>query len=90
MAEFGEPVPGLTHDLTHLFPSPQTLAASGPVSIRSLAKAVAARETIVDSATEPADLISVASDAAHDIALRLDIATRFRQLTHGFGTRRTR
>ena len=77
VAEFGEPVPGLTHGLTHLFPSPQTLAASGPASIRSLAEAVAARETIVDSATEPADLIPVASDAAHDIALRLGYRDAF-------------
>lgn len=75
--EFGEPVAGLAHGLTHLFPSPETLAASGPASIRSLARAVATREIIVDGATEPADLITVAPEAAHEIALRLGYRDAF-------------
>jgi AraC family transcriptional regulator of adaptative response / DNA-3-methyladenine glycosylase II len=69
--QFGVPVAGLGHDLTHLFPSAETLADSGPATVQALARAVAEGGVVLDRATEPADLLGVAPEAASEIALRL-------------------
>jgi AraC family transcriptional regulator of adaptative response / DNA-3-methyladenine glycosylase II len=76
-AAFGEPVAGLGHGLTHLFPSPHTLASGGPTRVRAIAHAVATGEITLDHATDPADLIMFAPSAAHDIALRLGYRDAF-------------
>ena len=76
-AAFGEPVAGLGHGLTHLFPSPHTLASGGPTRVRAIAHAVATGELTLDHATDPADLIMFAPSAAHDIALRLGYRDAF-------------
>ncbi len=75
--EFGIPVAGLGHGLTHLFPSAEQLADSGPQNVRALARAVSADEIILDRATEPGDLLTFAPAAAHDIALRLGYRDAF-------------
>jgi AraC family transcriptional regulator of adaptative response / DNA-3-methyladenine glycosylase II len=75
--ELGIPVTGLGHHLTHLFPSADRLADSGPPNVRALARAVATDEIILDRATEPGDLLTVAPAAAHDIALRLGYRDAF-------------
>ena len=76
-AAFGEPVAGLGHGLTHLFPSPHTLASGGPTRVRAIAHAVATGELTLDHATDPADLIMFAPSAAHDITLRLGYRDAF-------------
>ncbi|MER6546273.1 AlkA N-terminal domain-containing protein [Streptomyces sp. NPDC001250] len=63
----GQPVPGLGHGLTHLFPSAQTVAAADlkgaglPVdtadSVRALALAAARDDTLFDGGSSLADLI---------------------------------
>jgi AraC family transcriptional regulator of adaptative response / DNA-3-methyladenine glycosylase II len=75
--EFGIPVAGLGHGLTHLFPSAEQLAHSGSQNVRALARAVSADEIVLDRGTEPGDLLTVAPAAAHDIALRLGYRDAF-------------
>lgn len=65
---FGPRVPGLTHGLTHLFPSAEVLAAADlpslglpPAAARSLAAlaaGVASGQIVLDHAVPPADLVA--------------------------------
>jgi AraC family transcriptional regulator of adaptative response / DNA-3-methyladenine glycosylase II len=65
---FGPRVPGLTHGLTHLFPSAEVLAAAElpslglpPAAARSLAAlaaGVASGQIVLDHAVPPADLVA--------------------------------
>jgi AraC family transcriptional regulator of adaptative response / DNA-3-methyladenine glycosylase II len=75
--ECGEPVPGLGHGLTHLFPSTDVLAAKGPPGVRALAQAVLAGAVTLDAATEPSELAAVAPRDAQAIALRLGYRDAF-------------
>jgi len=65
---FGQPVPGLSHGLTHLFPSAEVLAGENlaeidlpgrsAAAVRALARRVAAGEIVLDSGVATADLVS--------------------------------
>jgi AraC family transcriptional regulator, regulatory protein of adaptative response / DNA-3-methyladenine glycosylase II len=65
---FGPRIPGLTHGLTHLFPSAEVLAAGDladldlpPATVKSLtalAAAVASGDIVLDHAVRPADLVT--------------------------------
>ncbi|MFE2756751.1 DNA-3-methyladenine glycosylase 2 family protein [Actinosynnema sp. NPDC059335] len=65
---FGPPVPGLTHGLTHLFPSAEVLAgadlaeaglpARAADAVRRLARHVAAGDVVLDGGAATADLVS--------------------------------
>lgn len=82
---FGQPVPGLAHGLSHLFPSADMLATgnldlpeTAVEAIRSLAAAVASGDLALDHSLGPADLVSsltaisgIGVAAANQIALRL-------------------
>jgi AraC family transcriptional regulator, regulatory protein of adaptative response / DNA-3-methyladenine glycosylase II len=66
--QFGPPVPGLTHGLTHLFPSAEALAAGNladldlpPATIKSvaaLAAGIASGDIVLDHGARRADLIA--------------------------------
>jgi AraC family transcriptional regulator of adaptative response / DNA-3-methyladenine glycosylase II len=66
--EFGQPVPGLTHGLTHLFPSAEVLASGDlaalglpPASARAVhefASGVAAGTVVLDSSTGLSELVA--------------------------------
>jgi AraC family transcriptional regulator of adaptative response / DNA-3-methyladenine glycosylase II len=66
--QFGPRVPGLTHGLTHLFPSAEVLAAGDladvdlpPATVKSLAAlaaGVASREIVLDHSVRRADLVA--------------------------------
>lgn len=85
VAAIGQPVPGLDHGLTHLFPSAEVLAGAdlplpppAAITVRSLAEAVAAGTVLLDTAPSLSDLITsltavpgLGPNAAHHIALRL-------------------
>jgi AraC family transcriptional regulator of adaptative response / DNA-3-methyladenine glycosylase II len=77
VATFGEPVAGLGHGLTHLFPSAHILAAGGPPRVRAIAHGVAIGELTLDDVVEPADLSTFAPFEAHEIALRLGYRNAF-------------
>lgn len=73
----GEPVPGLTHGLTHLFPSAdvlavEDLAATGAsqataATIRSLAAGVIAGTVVLDEGVAADDLVAAVTAASGDI-----------------------
>lgn len=85
VAATGQPVPGLDHGLTHLFPSAEVLAGTDlplprPVAdtVQNLAYAVTAGTVILDTAQSLSDLVTALTgipglgpNAAHHIALRL-------------------
>ena len=66
--QFGPPVPGLTHGLTHLFPSAEALAAGNladldlpPATVKSLAAlaaGIASGEIVLDHGVRRADLVA--------------------------------
>lgn len=76
---FGQPVPGLDHRLTHLFPSAEVLAGADEwPTVRALAAAVRSGDVMLDSGGQLADLVAdltavpgIGGTAAHQIALRL-------------------
>ncbi|HEY3715107.1 MAG TPA: AlkA N-terminal domain-containing protein [Jatrophihabitantaceae bacterium] len=79
---FGQPVPGLDHGLTHLFPSAEVLAGADEwPTVRALAAAVRSGDVMLDSGGPLADLVAdliavpgIGGTAAHQIALRLGYA----------------
>jgi hypothetical protein len=66
--QFGPPVPGLTHGLTHLFPSAEALAAGNLAdldlpsatikSVAALAAGIASGDIVLDHGARRADLIA--------------------------------
>jgi AraC family transcriptional regulator of adaptative response / DNA-3-methyladenine glycosylase II len=76
---YGQPVPGLDHGLTHLFPSPEVLSSCSEwPTVQALAQAVRAGSVLLDGGGELADLVAeltavpgLSVGAAHQIALRL-------------------
>jgi AraC family transcriptional regulator of adaptative response / DNA-3-methyladenine glycosylase II len=79
----GIPVPGLSHDLTHLFPSTDALARAETATVRELANAVANRTVVLDGSARYHDLVTAltaVSDiepaTAHRIAARLAVDAR--------------
>ncbi|HTA40419.1 MAG TPA: AlkA N-terminal domain-containing protein [Candidatus Acidoferrales bacterium] len=83
---FGEPVPGLAHGLTHLFPSAEALAkadvatvdADAAEALRELASRVVRGDVVLDGSVALGDLTAsltsipgVGANAAQQIALRL-------------------
>lgn len=83
--DFGQPVPGLTGGLSHLFPSADVLAAAEldfprttAATIRAFSTAVAAGEVVLDSSLGLAEFVTsltkipgVSVTCAHQVALRL-------------------
>jgi AraC family transcriptional regulator, regulatory protein of adaptative response / DNA-3-methyladenine glycosylase II len=78
--EYGPPVPGLEHALTHAFPSPEALANDHglPATVQALATAVESGAVTLDGSRTPDDLIGsllavpgITPAAANHIALRL-------------------
>jgi AraC family transcriptional regulator of adaptative response / DNA-3-methyladenine glycosylase II len=75
----GQPVPGLTNGLTHLFPSADVLAtADTDAPVRALAAAVAAGDVVLDAGVGRTDLVTsltaipgISPRAAHQVAARL-------------------
>lgn len=83
--QFGAPVPGLTHGLTHLFPSADVLAGADvePV-VAALASAVVTGQVRLDGSLGLDELVGaltaipgIGERAAHEIALRLGCSDAF-------------
>lgn len=79
----GIPVPGLSHDLTHLFPSTDVLARAKASPVRQLANAVVNRTVVLDGTERSNDLVTaliaipdIEPATAHRIATRLDVNPR--------------
>jgi len=76
---FGQPVPGLDHGLTHLFPSPEVLASADvPAPVRNLAAAITSGDVVLDGGPTLDEFVAavtavpgIGTTAAHQIALRL-------------------
>jgi AraC family transcriptional regulator of adaptative response / DNA-3-methyladenine glycosylase II len=83
--DFGQPVPGLTGGLSHLFPSAAVLAAADldfprttAATIQAFSTAVAAGDVVLDNSLGLAEFVSsltrirgISVSCAHQVALRL-------------------